>query len=142
MSFRDRPNADRAFLLAVQKQREADRERLVETADLEPPAPKSGGREADPVRDAELRRLHALGKTDAEIAAAIGVTPNGIHSMRRRLGLEVNAVDRKAMPKWSYRRIRALIDAGWTDVSVARETRTPVEVVSKARARAGKRRSA
>lgn len=42
------------------------------------------------VNEARLRELHGRGASDAQIAAATGVTRNGVQMARKRLGLAAN----------------------------------------------------
>lgn len=102
MNFTDRPNADRSFLLAVAKQREADREAHIQSSEAMRaevaastvrdllPMTRAAAEAAAVKRQAHhqrVRDLYEQGKTDKEIGAALGISSSHACSIRNQLGL-------------------------------------------------------
>lgn len=93
-----------------------------------------GDRQGLDERLATVRKLHAGGAIDREIAEELGLHPGSAARLRARLGLEPNGHERKRGRRRAWRPDREaapLYERGWNDREIAKELGVSRESVTK-----------
>lgn len=79
------------------------------------------------------RALHAEGKTDREIAVALGSKENSIWLWRKRNGLKLNPSPKmqKGYTRLDYGKVEALLQQGKTTLQISKETGISTSAINK-----------